>query len=176
MVGPAHSMRLSLHAAADQEMPVVSAARVHPRSLRVSYSNRIMGLGPRPLGTTPDKFIGPAVSPSGEVVLRVRISVLEFKDTNEFFVLPKRPAIIAPTRAAVVRMLVPRRLPIAPDRSLRLTSVLFCDENIGALVGEDVFPSAPHTSRLVVRPHKLPPVVLSPRVVWPSRWSIYAKY
>lgn len=148
-------------------MPVASAAGNFPPSIRPPYLNRIMGSSPGPFNITPDIAIRPAVSPSREVVLCLRISALKFERTNELFVLPKRSATIVPTNVIAVRMLVPPRLPITPDRSLRLRGVLFCDEDVGTFVGEDVFPSTPDTSMLIIRPYKLPSVILSPRTGWP---------
>ena len=127
-----------------------------------------MGFCPRPFDTTPDIVIGPAVSPSLEIVLCVRVSALKIKHTIELLVLLERLAIIAPSNVVAIRMLMPRRLPITPNRFLRLTSVLFCDEDIGTFVGEDVFPSAPDAAIFIVRPHQLPFFVLSPRSGWPS--------
>ncbi|CAD6579571.1 MAG: hypothetical protein ASARMPRED_009183 [Alectoria sarmentosa] len=118
-----------------------------------------------------DNGVWPAVSPSREVVLRVRISALKIEHTNELFILPKRFATIVPANVIAVRMLVPPRFPVTPDRSLRLTSVLFCDEDVGTFVGEDVFPSTPDTSMLIVWPYELPSIVLSPGAVWPFRGS-----
>lgn len=91
--------------------------------------------------------------------------MLKITGTNELFVLPKRFAIIVPTTGIAVRMLMPPRLRITPNRSLRLRSVLFCDEDVGAFVGEDIFPSPPDTSMLIVWPYELPSVVLSPRAI-----------
>ena len=99
------------------------------------------------------------------------MSALESKHTRQLFVLPKRFAIVIPAREIVVRMLVPSRLPVTPNGSLRLTSVLFCNEDVGPFVGEDVFPSAPYTSMLIIWPYELPSVILSPRADWPSWWA-----
>lgn len=172
MASISHGMHLSLlirHSG-------LSAPGRIPSSVRASSSDWVMGFGPRPFSTTPDIVIRPAVSPSLEIVLRVRVSALKIKDTNELFILSKRFAIIVPPNVIAIRMLVPPRLPIAPNGSLRLASVLFCDEDVGAFVGEDVFPSAPDTSILIVWPHELPSVVLSPRAVWPSWRSIRAPW
>ena len=93
---------------------------------------------------------------------------MEIKHANELFVLPEGCAIAgAPASVIAIGMLVPPRLPITPNRSLGLTSVLFCNEDVGAFVGEDVFPSTPHTSMLIIGPYELPSVVLSPRADWP---------
>lgn len=148
-----------------------SAANQIQPSIRSPYLDWMIGFGPGPFNTTPDTVIRLAVSPSLEVVLRVTISALRIKHTKELLVLPKRFATIAPANIIAVRILVPRRLPITPNRSLRLTSILFCDVDVGAFVGEDVFPSAPDTSMLVVRPYVLPSVVLPPRAGWPFWWS-----
>ena len=154
-----------------QNIQVSSVVESMPASVCISHPSRITVLRSRPFNTTPDMVIGLAVSPSREIVFHVRISALEVKHANEFLILPKRFAIVSPARCRIVRMLRPSRLPITPNRSLRLTSVLFCDEDVGAFVGEDVFPSAPPTSRLIVRPYKLPSGVLSPRADWPFRPS-----
>ena len=159
-----------------QGVPVVSAVKRVPIPVRVSYPSRTTRFGFRPSDTTPDIVIGPAVFPSREIVLHVRISALEIKHTSEFLVLPERSAVIVPAGFIVIRMLMPSRLPVTPNRSLRLTSVLFRDEDIRAFVGEDVFPSAPRTSRLIIWPDKLPSVVFSPRAGWPSWWWTWAPY
>lgn len=124
-------------------VPIVSAVRRIPSSVRAPYPNWTMGLGPGPVNIAPDMVMRPAVSSSREVVLGVRISALEIKHTDELFVLPKRFATIVPANVIAVGVLVSPRLPITPNRSLRLTSVLFCDEDVGAFVAEDVFPSTP---------------------------------
>lgn len=146
-----------------QGVPKVSVTIMINSSIRSSYPNWFMGFGPGPFNVAPDIVIGPTVPPSRKVVLRIRISALEIKHTNKLFVLPKRFATIVPAKVIAIRMLVPSCLPITPNRSLRLRSVLFCDEDVGALVGEDVFPSAPNTSMLIVWPYHLPSVVLPPR-------------
>ena len=157
-------------------LPVVSAVKRMPIPVRVTYPSRTTRFGLRPSDTTPDIVIGPAVSPSREIVLHVRISALEIKHTSELLVLPERSAIIVPARFIVIRMLMPSRLPVTPDRSLRFTGVLFRDEDVRAFVGEDVFPSAPRTSRLIIWPHELPSLVFSPRAGWPFWWSTGAPF
>lgn len=101
--------------------------------------------------------------------------MLKFKHTSQLFVLPKG-FVTGPANSIAVWILMAARLPITPNRSLGLTSVLFCDEDIGALVGEDVFPSAPDTSMLIIRPYELPFSVLSPRAVWPFWYFIGAPW
>ena len=154
-----------------QGMPTALAAMWMPISISVSELGRATGFGSRQSNTAPDTIIGPAVSPSREIVLYVGISALGVKNADELLVLSERFAVITPAGRTVVRMLVSSRLPITPDRSLGLRSVLFCDEDVGSLVGEDVFPSTPHTSRLIVWPYELPSLVLSPGADWPFWWS-----
>lgn len=154
-----------------QGMLIVSAAKWMPNSISVSELGRATGFGSSPSNTAPDIVIGPAVSPSREIVLHVGISA---KHTNKLMVLSERFAVIVPAGRMVVRMLVPWRLPITPNRSLRLRSVLFCDEDVGSLVGEDVLPSTPRTprtSRLIVWPYQLPSLVLFPGADWRFWWS-----
>ena len=153
-------------------VPIASTANHIQPSIRSPYLNWMIGFGPGPYNITPDIVIGLAVSPSLEVVLRVRISALTIKHTKELFVLPKRfSSTPAPANVIAVRILVPRRRPFTPNRSLRLRSILFCDVDVGAFVGKDVFPSAPDTPMLIVRPYVLPSVVLPPRAGWPFWWS-----
>lgn len=152
-------------------MPIVLAVMWMPISISVSILRRVTRFESRRSNTAPDIVIGPAVSSSREIVLHVGISALEIKYTNEFLVLPERFAVIVPAGRRVVRMLVSSRLPITPNRSLRLRSVLFRDEDVGPLVGKDVFPSTPHTSRLIVWPYELPFLVLSPGADGPFWWS-----
>lgn len=177
MASLAHSVHLSLlvgHTIWGE--PVASAAKpIHP-SICSPYHNRLIGFRPGPSNTTPDIVIRLAVSPSVEVVLHVRISALKTKQTMEFFVLPKRFVKIDPATIIAIRILVPARLPITPNWSLRLTSVLFCDEDVGPFIGEYVFPSAPDTSMLIVWPYELPSVVLSPRARWSFWWSLGAPW
>ena len=142
-------------------------ARTIPSSARVPYLKWAIGLGPRPFNATPDNVVRPAVSPSREVILHVRVSALKCKHTNELFVLLKGFVIIAPANVMAIGILVPPCLPITPYRSLRLTGVLFCDEYVGAFVGKDVFASTQDTSMLIIWPYELPFVVLSPRADWP---------
>lgn len=139
-------------------------------SVRSPNPDWSMGFTPGPFDTTPDIVVRYAVSPGLEVVLDVRISALELEHPSKFFVLPKRFAPIVPAKVIAIRVLVPPRLPIAPNRSLRLTSVLFRDEHVGTFVREDVFPSTPDTSMLVIWPYELPSIVLSPGADWPSWW------
>lgn len=71
-------------------------------------------------------------------------------------------AVVGPANIIGMRMLAPLGLPITPNRSFRLRSVLFRDEDVRTFVGEDVFPPAPYTSAFVIGPYELPFVVLSP--------------
>ena len=154
-----------------QHVPEPARQRYHPRvpivsidrsASRIECFKWIIGFGLGPFGITPGIIIRLAVSPSLKVVPRARISVLKIEHTHIHLTL------LSCVVTHPARILVPPCLPITPNRSLRLFGALFRDEDVGAFVGEDVFPSAPDTPRLIVWPYKLP---LSPRAGGPPWWS-----
>ena len=90
------------------------------------------------------------------------ISVLTTSYTKKLCILAERFATVCPANIVGIWMLAPMGLPITPNRSFRLRSVLFRDKDVRTFVGEDVFPPAPYTSAFVIWPYELPFVVLSP--------------
>ena len=137
----AHGVHLSPFAGyAVEDGQIASAANSVPPSVSAPSTKRIRGLGPSPLNTM---VITLAVSPSRKVVLGISISVLTVEWTSKFFILLESPATIAPANLIAIRTLMPWRLPVTPNTSLWLMTMLFCDEDVGAFVSDDVFPSAP---------------------------------
>ena len=90
------------------------------------------------------------------------ISVLTTSYTKKLCILPEMFAVVGPANIIGIRMLAPLGLPITPNGSFRLRSVLFRDEDVRAFVREDVFPPAPYTAAFIIWPYELPFVVLSP--------------